>query len=65
MTQINGTKVSHAVVADAGRVIRGDDATIDDAVARLKRSAAEAMKAAPISKGTQFHFVLTVEKPKL
>lgn len=56
-----GVTAMHAIVTDTCRANRGDEGAIDEALARLRRSALSCLGAG--KPGTRFHFVLSVERP--
>ncbi len=60
---IPGTIAKHAIVTDTCRRNKGDYPAGDEAVTRLLNEYFECMDAWK-DKGAQFHFVLTIERPR-
>lgn len=60
---VPGIKAKHAIVTPNCRKLKGDDPAISEALERLREECKSCMSF-EANQGANFHFVLTVERPK-
>ncbi len=60
--EIPGSSAQYVIVRDSCRDLHGDDGAISLALEKLERAARAYIKNWPKGHGTQFHFVITVER---